>query len=244
MLLADFGTSYTKLLEINEKDGTQPVPRIVPTRKLNPTFMADLATGHNAKRRGKKSINELIALAKGGRYLIKEPDALLLDCGSRDIKFIRYQNFEVADMGWNVECGASMGFTIELLESYYKIDYTKVAVPKTGFSVTCGVLGMSNIFDAVVTGTSETAAVAKFVRGIAHNAFRFAGSPDKLYISGGLCDNPLFLGCFPCEVIPLGRFVLLEGLKEHLRMKMRMKSKGTFLTLYPGSSPLMNKLKP
>ncbi|MCW5213499.1 hypothetical protein VU04_11385 [Desulfobulbus sp. TB] len=103
MLLADFGTSYTKLLKINKKDSTQPVPRIVPTRKLNPTFMADLATGHNAKRRGRKSINELIALAKGGRCLITEPDALLLDCGSRDIKFIRYQNFEVADMAgtWN-----------------------------------------------------------------------------------------------------------------------------------------------
>ncbi|MCI5138214.1 MAG: ATPase, partial [Candidatus Electrothrix sp. AR1] len=156
---------------------------------------------------------------KGGRRLIVEPDAVLLDCGSRDIKFIRYAGFEVADMGWNAECGASMGFTIELLESYYKVDYTTVAVPKTGFSVTCGVLGMSNIFDAVVTGSSETEAVAKFVRGIARNAFRFAGSPDRLYLSGGLCDNPLFLGCFPCEAIPLGRFVLLEGLKGHLKTK-------------------------
>lgn len=216
MLLADFGTSYSKLLTITEKDREPGIPRIVPTRELDQTFMADLATGHNAKRRGRESVNELIALAKGGSRLIADPDAVLLDCGSRDIKFIRYQGGEVADMGWNAECGASMGFTIELLESYYQIDYNKVAVPKTGFSVTCGVLGMSNIFDAVVSGSSETEAVAKFVRGIARNAFRFAGSPEKLYLSGGLCDNPLFLGCFPCEVVPLGRFVLLEGLKEHL----------------------------
>ena len=213
MLLADFGTSYTKLLT---RDIEKREARIVPTRELGPTFRADLATGHNAKRRGRESVNELIALAKGGSRLIADPDAVLLDCGSRDIKFIRYQGGEVADMGWNAECGASMGFTIELLESYYQIDYNKVAVPKTGFSVTCGVLGMSNIFDAVVSGSSETEAVAKFVRGIARNAFRFAGSPEKLYLSGGLCDNPLFLGCFPCEVLPLGRFVLLEGLKEHL----------------------------
>lgn len=215
MLLADFGTSYTKLLT---RDGEDNKPRIIPTRELAPTFMADLATGHNAKRRGRESINELIALAKGGRRLIIEPDAVLLDCGSRDIKFIRYQG-EVADMGWNAECGASMGFTIELLQSYYQIDYSTVPIPDTGFSVTCGVLGMSNIFDAVVTGSSETEAVAKFVRGIARNAFRFAGSPDKLYLSGGLCDNPLFLGCFPCEVVPLGRFVLLNGLLGHLRSK-------------------------
>ena len=216
MLLADFGTSYTKLFSTDEENST---PRVVPTRELTPTFMADLATGHNAKRRGKEAVNELIALAKGGSRLIAEPDAVLLDCGSRDIKCIRYQKGEVADMDWNTECGASMGFTIELLESYYKIDYSTVPVPEMGFSVTCGVLGMSNIFDAVVTGNSETEAVAKFVWGIARNAFRFAGSPDRLYLSGGLCDNPLFLGCFPCEVVPLGRFVLLEGLRAHLSSK-------------------------
>ncbi|WP_446009961.1 ATPase [Candidatus Electrothrix sp.] len=213
MLLADFGTSYTKLFTTDQENSN---PRVVPTRELAPTFKADLATGHNAKRRGKESINELIALAKGGNCLIPESNAVLLDCGSRDIKCIRYQKGEVADMGWNAECGASMGFTIELLESYYKIDYSQVAVPATGFSVTCGVLGMSHIFDAVVTGSSETEAVAKFVWGIARNAFRFAGSPNRLYLSGGLCDNPLFLGCIPCEVVPLGRFVLLEGLRAHL----------------------------
>ena len=178
--------------------------------------MADLATGHNARRRSKRSINELTALARGGRILIDKPDFVLLDCGSRDIKFIRYENFEVADMGWNAECGASMGFTIELLSKYYDINYSDVPVPDSGFSITCGVLGMSHIFDAVVSGSSETEAVAKFVRGIARNAYRFAGTPERLYLSGGLCDNPLFTGSFPCDIIPLGRFVLLEGLKEHL----------------------------
>ena len=212
MLLADFGTSYCKLLDTDT--GTEP--KILPTRELGKEFMADLATGHNARRRSKRSINELTALARGGRILIDKPDFVLLDCGSRDIKFIRYENFEVADMGWNAECGASMGFTIELLSKYYDIDYSAVPIPKSGFSITCGVLGMSHIFDAVVSGSSETEAVAKFVRGIARNAWRFAGTPDRLYLSGGLCDNPLFTGSFPCHIVPLGRFVLLEGLKEHL----------------------------
>ena len=75
---------------------------------------------------------------------------------------------------------------------------------------------MSNIFDAVVSGSTEIEAVAKFVRGIAMNGYRFAGSPSKLHLSGGLCDNALFVGCFPCEVIQLGRFVLLEGLLEYI----------------------------
>jgi len=212
MLLADFGTSYCKLLDTDTDAG----PEILPTRDLARNFTADLATGHNARRRSKQSINELTALARGGRRLINKPDFVLLDCGSRDIKFVRYQDFTVADMGWNAECGASMGFTIELLSKYYDIDYAAVAIPDNGFSITCGVLGMSHIFDAVVSGSSETEAVAKFVRGIARNAWRFAGTPDRLFLSGGLCDNPLFTGSFPCNIIPLGRFVLLEGLKEHI----------------------------
>ncbi|HHB77502.1 MAG TPA: ATPase [Desulfobulbus sp.] len=209
MLLADFGTSYCKILDTE----TSPGPEIISTRDLDAGFMADLATGHNAARRSRRSINELTALARGGEEIIGGEDFVLLDCGSRDIKFVRYSEGRVVDMGWNAECGASMGFTIELLAKYYDLDYGEIPVPDTGFSITCGVLGMSNIFDAVVSGLSETEAVAKFVRGIARNAYRFAGSPERLYLSGGLCDNPLFVGSFPCNVISLGRFVLLSGLQ-------------------------------
>jgi activator of 2-hydroxyglutaryl-CoA dehydratase len=213
MLLADFGTSYCKLLET----GDEASRKILATRDLNPDFRVDLATGHNASRRSRLHINELTALAWGGEKLIPERDFVLLDCGSRDIKFVRYQNGRPADMGWNAECGASMGFTIELLGRYYNLDFSELSVPDRGFPVTCGVLGMSSIFDAVVAGASETEAVARFVKGIAMNAYRFAGSPARLYLSGGLCGNQLFVGCFPCEVLPLGRFVLLTGLEEYMR---------------------------
>ena len=47
MLLADFGTSYCKILET----GHDEPPRIVATRELDRNFFADLATGHNAARR-------------------------------------------------------------------------------------------------------------------------------------------------------------------------------------------------
>ncbi len=213
MLLADFGTSYCKIIET--EDGG--LARIVATRELDRSFCADLATGHNATRRSRKSINELTALARGGQQLVNRPDFVLLDCGSRDIKFVRFHEGKVVDMGWNAECGASMGFTIELLSAYYQLDYATIPVPASGFSITCGVLGMSHIFDAVISGASETEAVAKFVRGIALNAHRFANEPEELYLSGGLCDNPLFIASFPCRIIPLGRFVLLEGLRATLR---------------------------
>ena len=50
MLLADFGTSYCKILDT---ESGQP-PRIVATRDLEPDFCADLATGHNAGRRSRQ----------------------------------------------------------------------------------------------------------------------------------------------------------------------------------------------
>jgi hypothetical protein len=75
---------------------------------------------------------------------------------------------------------------------------------------------MSRIFDAVVSGIPEAEAVARFVMGIAINAYRFAGSPDRLHLSGGLCDNPLFVQSFPCKVVSLGRYVLLTGLQAIL----------------------------
>jgi activator of 2-hydroxyglutaryl-CoA dehydratase len=215
MILADFGTSYSKFLDLNSPD---PQPYIKATKELDRNLKVDIATGHNGKRFSTHYVNELIALARGGEKLIREDRYLLLDCGSRDIKYIRYQNGKLQDLGWNAECGASMGFTIELLENYYNLDFNKLPTPAKTFSVTCGVLGISSIFDAITSGIDEAEAVARFVKGIAINAFRFAGSPAKIYLSGGLCDNRLFLESMPCEVVPLGRFVLLAGLAESHRL--------------------------
>lgn len=214
MLIGDFGTSYCKFLDL-EKAAAQP--EIIPAATLTENIRVSLATGHIGKRYCDHYINELVALARGGEALIKEKDFVLLDCGSRDIKFVSYENSRLKDMGWNAECGASMGFTIELLERYYNLDFRTLPVPDRPFSVTCGVLGMSSIFDAVVSGLAVSEAVARFVKGIAVNAFRFAGEPKSLYLSGGLCDNPLFVGSLPCQVTPLGRFVLLKGLAAEAR---------------------------
>jgi len=217
MLLADFGTSYCKFVDISSNSSYQ----LIPTRGIDrKTMRVDVATGHNGKRYSSLYVNELTALARGGEVLISEKDFTLLDCGSRDLKYVRYENGRIKDMGWNSECGASMGFTIELLKRYYDIDFSELAVPQKSFSVTCGVLGISHIFDAVVNGETETEAVAMFVKGIALNAYDFAGKPEKIYLSGGLCKNPLFVASFPCEIVTLGRFVLLEGLKKTIASQL------------------------
>lgn len=214
MIIADFGTSYCKILDLSDP---QARPSIVPSKDLPRGTRVDMASGHNGKRFADHYVNELIALARGGETLIEEPDYVLADCGSRDLKYITIKGRRLENMGWNAECGASLGFSVELLGRYYDLDFASLPAPERPFSVTCGVLGMSHIFDAVVAGESVEEAVARYVKGIAINAHRFVGSPAKMYLSGGLCENPLFLRCLPCEVVPLGRFVLLEGLANMVR---------------------------
>ena len=211
-LLGDFGTTWTKLLDTETGER-----RVLPTREAH-EVRTDVATGHNARRRAPRHVNELIALAQGGERLIPEQEFLLLDVGSRDVKYVHMRRGKLVAMDWTTTCGALTGFTLELLGSYYGLDYSTVEPSPKSVPVTCGVLGMEQLFELVSEGVSEEEAVARFARGIALNAHRFIGEPKEFYLSGGMCENRLFRRSFPdaVEVRALGRFVLVEGLREEL----------------------------
>ncbi len=211
-LLADFGTTWTKLLDTDTGER-----RLLPTQYAGP-LPVEVATGHNARRRGRRHVNELIALAHGARRVIAEPDFLVLDVGSRDIKYVAMSGANLTRMDWTTTCGALTGFTLELLGRYYGLDYAAVAPSSHVVPVTCGVLGMEQLFELIAQGVSEAEAVARFARGLALNAHRFLGEPVRFYLSGGMCDNPLFLHSFPEGVTPhpLGRYLLVEGLRDEL----------------------------
>jgi len=210
--LADFGTTWTKALDLATGER-----RVLQTRDAG-ELTAEVATGHNARQRAPRDVNELIALAHGARRLISEADFLVLDIGSRDMKYVQMQGGELTRMDWTTTCGALTGFTLELLGSYYGIDYSAAAPSPHTVPVTCGVLGMEQLFELVAQGVGEVEAVARFARGIALNAHRFIGEPARFHLSGGMCDNRLFLQSFPegTEILPLGRFVLVEGLREEI----------------------------
>jgi activator of 2-hydroxyglutaryl-CoA dehydratase len=213
-ILGDFGTTWTKLL--NTATGER---RVLPTRQaVAARLRADLATGHNARRWAPRFVNELIALAQGGARLIGEPEFLVVDVGSRDVKYLRMRNGELAGMDWTATCGALTGFTLELLGKYYQIDYAAVEPSGQSVPVTCGVLGMEQLFELVSDGVAIEEAIARFARGVAINTHRFVGEPPAFYLSGGMCENPLFIRSFPegVQVRPLGRFVLVEGLVAEL----------------------------
>jgi activator of 2-hydroxyglutaryl-CoA dehydratase len=210
-LIADCGSSWSKIK--NLENG-----RIVicPTREVlsNENLRFEVATGHLGRDRALKYENELIALAQGSLKLVADADFTIVDIGSRDTKFVRFRNRKVRKLDWNQACGASTGFTLELLGKYYDVDFTTMRDSVEKIPVTCGVFAIEKIFDAIIHGQSAERALAAFVHGIAFNVFNFAQHPELLYVSGGLCTNRCFLDSLSryCDVIPLGRNVLLEGL--------------------------------
>lgn len=209
MLLADLGTSYTKIFDTEKKEYS-----IIESYKvLSSELYFNIGCGHNAKIKSKQIVNELVALKLGSSIFINEPDFILVDVGSRDIKYLKIKNHRYEKMDWNIACGATLGFSIELLSKYFNIDFAQFEKPVDGFNIICGILGLAEMFDRIAEGMQYKIAIAKYVKGIANNIYRFIGEPYKFYLSGGLCENKLFLQSFDCEVIPLGRFVLLEGLK-------------------------------
>jgi activator of 2-hydroxyglutaryl-CoA dehydratase len=210
MLLGDVGTSYTKTLDTEKGDYT--VIRTLDLLKSDIRF--DIACGHNARLRADRVVNELIALEEGSRRLIGNGNFLVVDVGSRDIKYVRMKDSKYEEMDWNALCGATLGFSIELLENHFNVKTSEIEKASDSLGVTCGVLGMAKIFDRISEGCEVSNVLASFVRGIAENVYRFIDEPDFFYLSGGLCNNSLFIKSFDCKVEPLGRFVPLEGLRE------------------------------
>ena len=210
MLLGDVGTSYTKILDTEK--GQHRVIKTLDLFKTDIRF--DIACGHNARLRADTVVNELVALEKGSRRLIGNGNFLVVDVGSRDIKYVKMKGSKYEQMDWNALCGATLGFSIELLENHFNVKTSELEKSSESLGVTCGVLGMAKIFDKISEGWEISNVLASFVKGIADNVYRFIDQPEFFYLSGGLCNNSLFIKSFDCKVEPLGRFVLLEGLKD------------------------------
>ena len=215
MLIADCGSTWTKILD-TETSGVE----ILQTREMirRKGLVFDVATGHSARARCREYRNELIALAEGSLAMVDAEDFAVVDVGGRDIKFVGFKGRKVSKLDWNLACGSSTGATIELLGSYYEVDFEGIDPSEEWINVTCGVFGMEKVLEHVSTGTEPEKALAMFIHGMVRNVRDFTGRPESLYLSGGFCENNCFLKTMEryCNVTPLGRTVPLEGLKSAL----------------------------
>ncbi len=228
-IVLDAGTTWSKIIETSDsnlmnnyndylvKNENNLKYYILPSSMLKEiNFKFSKATGHMSLSmlNDKKDYeNEVIALIQGFRKRISS-DALILDMGSRDSKWAAFKNGNFKDLDWNNSCSSSTGATIEMLLKFYNIDVRKLKFTNEKYVITCGIFGLEKIMDDIAKGSGAESAISKFIHGIAFNAWNFAKKPEKIYLSGGFCENQCFVDSLKnyCEVIPLGRFLLCEGL--------------------------------
>lgn len=228
MLYIDAGTSFSKIMSTENEvfENISPV-KIVDNKKfyiIKSAKIADLnkkfdgGTGHMAKDFLKENVtleNEILALAYGIKKLRPELQTMtILDIGSRDTKWVRFEKGKYKELDWNTACASATGATIEMICKFYNINPQNLNANDEKYPVTCGVFGMEKIMDEISKTKDAHSAVAKYIHGIAYNAWNFAQKPEKIYLSGGFCENNCFINSLEkyCEVEKLGRFILVNGL--------------------------------
>lgn len=222
-LYLDAGTTWSKIIATDKivildeffiQEKNNKYYYILPSAKIKDyNFIFEKTTGHMSFCTDKKPENEIISLVKGVSGKI-DNNALVLDLGSRDAKWIKLKNGKFFDLDWNTSCAAATGATVEMLLKFYNLKANELDFNEEKYPITCGIFGLEKIMDDISQGVDKKTAVAKFIHGIAFNAWKFAKKPPKIYLSGGFCNNKCFVISLQkyCEVELLGRFVLAEGL--------------------------------
>lgn len=230
-LYVDAGTTWSKVCEVSNgaslfaeeyKDylitkNAEKSLYIIPSNLLkNCDLQFIAATGHMSKSNLKYEnnyLNEVIALSKGFLNTISK-DGIVLDLGSRDVKWVKFNNGKFKDLDWNNACASATGATVEMLMKFYDVNVDELVAVDERYSITCGIFGLEKIMDDIANGEQANIAISKFLHGIAYNAWSFAKKPDELYLSGGFCDNKCFIDSLSkyVKVNKLGRFVLVDGL--------------------------------
>lgn len=213
-LFEDKFKKYLKLTKDNRKY------YIIPSNLLkNAGFNFTAATGHMSKinlTNENNYMNEVIALSKGFLVNNDKKSGLILDLGSRDAKWVKFNNGKFKDLDWNNSCASATGATIEMLLKFYEVSVDELEVTDEKYNITCGIFGLEKIMDDIANGEKANLAISKFLHGIAYNAWSFAKKPKEIYLSGGFCDNKCFTDSLSkyVKVNKLGRFVLLDGLMQ------------------------------
>ena len=157
MLYLDAGTTYSKIITDKNCFDEQFLicnknnmfyyilpSNIIKSLNLKP----DACCGHMSSA----NENEIIALAKGAQKSITDKNVTVLDLGSRDAKWIKFNEGKFHDMDWNTSCASSTGATVEMLLKFYDVKVEDLKFTPEKFNVTCGIFGMEKIMDSISNG--------------------------------------------------------------------------------------------
>ena len=172
----DAGTTWSKIISTQEieklreyfvKKQNEYFYYLISSSDLkifNLTF--EKTTGHMSATEKEKPENEIISLVKGIDGKI-DKNALVLDLGSRDAKWIKLKDGKFFDLDWNTSCAAATGATVEMLLKFYDLKAEDIKFNEEKYPITCGIFGLEKIMDDISKGLDKlkTAVTGYFSKG-------------------------------------------------------------------------------
>ena len=130
------------------------------------------------------------------------PDGTIVDIGGQDTKVIRIRSGQVTDFLMNDKCAAGTGKFIEVMANRLGTDlegfYAEAeAGTPVAISAMCTVFAESEVIGHIGQGTPRADIAAGVIDSVAarvSNLVTRFGITGELYLTGGLCDSPYFLG--------------------------------------------------
>lgn len=143
-----------------------------------------------------KSMNELIALAKGAFYLT-ESSGLVLDVGGQDTKIIEQENGKLNRFFLNDKCAAGSGLFLNNVLDRIGMDFANINLmgisePSVILSSTCAVFAQSEIVDLIADNRSGE----EIIRSVIWQIFAMSKkllnkvTSESILLSGGLTQIP------------------------------------------------------
>lgn len=225
MIFVDAGSTYAKYYDDIKQE--RAVINIRDFKQFLKTHSVDVATGHSAKVfKPKLILNELVVLKEAVSVLNtdgKFDSFTAIDVGSRDIKVVKYKDAKFENCDWNTACGAMVGFTVDLLMKYFSVTASDLVYKSKTADVTCGLLGITRLFDELAKGDDIKEGLSMLINGMAKFAYSFSGKPSTLLLSGGMSENHIFVKHLQALIgdrghfISLGRYSLIDGMQHYVQ---------------------------
>ena len=139
-----------------------------------------------------KSVNELIALAKGCQFMNYQNE-IVLDIGGQDTKVIVQKKGKIKEFFLNDRCAAGSGMFLSsalnmLGIRFEDIDFSIIADENIQLSSVCAVFAQSEIVDLIASNIDGMQIVYAVIRQILVQAKKLTGKTvgNKILLSGGL----------------------------------------------------------
>jgi predicted CoA-substrate-specific enzyme activase len=148
-----------------------------------------------------KVVTEITCHGKGGWALFHK-NGTIIDVGGQDTKIITVEDGMVTDFLMNDKCAAGTGKFVEVmatrlgasLEEFYAL--AQAGTP-LAISAMCTVFAESEVISHIGAGAKREDLAAGVVDSVASRVANLAiqhGVRGEVFLTGGLCDSPYFLG--------------------------------------------------